>query len=90
MKNEEIKIVYNDEKMSIEHIKSYGVSSSNDFWYDQNKDEICYVIKGYGIIKFEDHEVKLCEGQSICIKKHVKHNVKETSFDCEWICVFTV
>lgn len=66
--------------LKIERIISHGHKSPPDFWYDQDKNELVFLLSGYGVIEFEDgRKVKLNPGDYLKINAHEKHRVTETS-----------
>lgn len=66
--------------IKIERIISHGHSSPKDFWYDQDKNELVFLLLGSGVIEFEDgRKVKLNPGDYLKINAHKKHRVAETS-----------
>ena len=78
------------EHISIERIISMGHSSPESGWYDQDKDEWVVVLKGKGIISFEDDsEVMMEPGDYLNIPAHQKHKVIWTEPDIEtiWLAV---
>ncbi|UUM32869.1 cupin domain-containing protein [Vibrio japonicus] len=77
--------------IKIERILSYGHTSPNDGWYDQEDNEWVLLLKGYGVIEFDDGRVvRLATGDYLNIKAHVKHKVVETCPDevTIWLAVF--
>ncbi|RQW64354.1 cupin domain-containing protein [Vibrio viridaestus] len=75
----------------IERILSQGHVSPENGWYDQVEHEWVIVLKGKGIIEFEDgRQVALAQGDYFNIQAHEKHRVIYTS-DSEttiWLAVF--
>lgn len=68
------------DNIKIERIISDGHSSPTDFWYDQDKNELVFLLLGSGVIEFEDgRKVKLNPGDYLKINAHEKHRVVETS-----------
>lgn len=66
--------------IKIERIISHRHSSPTDFWYDQDKNELVFLLLGSGVIEFEDgRKVKLNPGDYLKINAHEKHRVAETS-----------
>jgi len=57
VKKEVIEELFCDENLSIERITSKGQVSSDNFWYDQKKNEFVIVLQGKGIILFDDGRV---------------------------------
>ncbi len=70
----------------LERIISYGHTSPETGWHDQNHDEWIMILKGDAIITFEDkNDVKLIEGSYLNIPAHTKHRVSWTSQKTETI-----
>lgn len=66
--------------VKIERIISDGHKSPPGFWYDQDKNELVFLLSGYGVIEFENsRKVKLNPGDYLKINAHEKHRVAETS-----------
>lgn len=75
----------------IERIISHGHKSPPDFWYDQDKNELVFLLLGNGVIEFEDgRKVKLNPGDYLKIKAHEKHRVAETSKTTKtiWLAIY--
>ena len=75
----------------IERIISDNHSSPKDFWYEQKENEFVIVLKGEGIIEFENGEkVVLKEGDYLIIPSHKKHRVDRTSEKEKtiWLAIF--
>lgn len=65
--------------LKIERIVSFGHTTKEFEWYDQEHDEWVILLKGEAIVSFEDNEdVRLCAGDFINIKAHQKHRVSWT------------
>lgn len=65
--------------LRIERILSHGHSSPEEGWYDQAENEWVIVLKGQGVIEFEDGVIEtLSEGDFINIEAGVKHKVVST------------
>lgn len=88
MESEVVTEIFENEKLRVEKILSFGVISVDNFWYDQDCDEWAQVTKGNAILEFELKIIELNQGESYYIQAHMKHRVKYTSNDCEWLCVF--
>ncbi|HSA07203.1 MAG TPA: cupin domain-containing protein [Candidatus Gastranaerophilales bacterium] len=72
----------------IERIVSYGHKTPDDYWYDQNKDELVILLQGEAVILFDDEEeINLKSGDYLLIPKHKKHRVEKTSSPCIWLAV---
>ena len=86
---EEITVIFENDSLRMETVKSFGAKSSEGFWYDQQEEEIAVVSRGYAILEFEDEKkVELKAGEKCVIAPHERHRVAFTSEDCEWICLF--
>ena len=75
----------------IERIISYGHTSAEDFWYDQEEHEWLLLLEGEAIIAFDDGlEVALNKGDALNIKAHQRHQVRYTAKDKPtiWLAVF--
>jgi len=75
----------------IERITSFGQSSEEKFWYDQDETEWVIVLKGSAVIEFKNEElVEMFSGDYIFIQAHKKHRVKFTPPDEEtiWLAFF--
>lgn len=72
--------------IKIERIVSYGHTTPQNEWYDQNRDEWVMVLKGEAILSFFDgDDVKMRAGDYITIPAHQKHRVSWTKPDEETI-----
>ena len=81
----------NRDGVRIERIVSYGQSSPDEGWYDQDNHEWILVLHGEGELEFEDGErVKLLAGDSLMIPAHRKHKVVGTAPDTAtvWLAIF--
>lgn len=85
---EQIKVLFENEKIKVEEINSNGAVSPTDFWYDNPMDEWVSVTAGEAVLEFTDREMTLKTGDNYCIKAYEKHRVKYTSADCKWLCVY--
>ena len=66
--------------VKIERIISEGHASPKDFWYDQEKNEIVFLLQGSALIEYENGKiVELKLGDYLKILAHEKHRVKHTS-----------
>lgn len=64
----------------IERIVSTGQSSPPGFWYDQEEHEWVLVLRGRGVIEYEDgKQISLKPGDHLHIPARVRHRVRETS-----------
>ncbi len=88
--NQEIfETITQNNNIRIERIISYGQTTTNDYWYNQEEDEFVVIIKGNAKITYEDGEIfDLKEGDSLYIKAHQKHQVTYTSNPTIWLAIF--
>ena len=67
------------EGVRVERITSRGHSSPEDQWYDQRSDEWVVVLRGRGIIVYEDGAtVELSEGDWLHLPARCRHRVHWT------------
>jgi cupin 2 domain-containing protein len=83
-------ILFEDEKIKIEKIISYGFKNPDNFWYDQNEKEYVYIMQGNGRLLLENQEIELKQGDTFIIEAHIKHRVSFSSLfpPCVWLCMF--
>ncbi len=73
----------------VERIVSFGHATPEGEWYDQDEDEWCLVLEGWGRIAFGDgREITLGRGRSCLLPRHLRHRVAAASSPCVWLCVF--
>ncbi len=75
----------------IERIISKGHKSPENGWYDQDEHEWVIVLKGEGVLEFEDgSNCRLGTGDYLNIAAHTKHKVSWTDPDQAtlWLAVF--
>lgn len=80
-----------NDNFRVEKILSYGQSSPDEGWYDQEEHEWVILLSGYGVIEFEDgRNEKLLPGSYLHIQAHEKHKVVETSQNevTVWLAIF--
>lgn len=85
-----VEILLENKGVSIERIISKGHTSPASGWYDQPTNEWVMVLKGEGVIAFEDEpEIRLVAGSYIDIAAHKKHRVSWTDPNNEtiWLAV---
>ncbi|WP_372767592.1 cupin domain-containing protein [Pseudoalteromonas sp.] len=88
---EHFSVLIKSSSTRIERIVSFGQSSPQSGWYDQDKDEWVCVLSGYGVLEFENSsKVKLDVGDHLLIPAGCKHKVVETDPNSEtvWLAVF--
>ncbi len=66
-------------KLKIERIVSYGHTSPEAGWYNQESDEWVILLEGEAVLSFENEaDVRLEKGDYINIPAHTKHRVSWT------------
>jgi len=92
MPEELIEIITETDKIRIERIVSRAHSSPPDFWYDQEKNEYCILLKGQAGLAFENSDglIVMNPGDYINIPAHVRHRVEWTDSegDTIWLAIF--
>lgn len=91
LSNEIFETIVSTKNVKIERIISFGQTSPDGFWYDQNEHEWVLLLKGYAKLEFEGNKVvELKPGDFINIPAHQKHRVAYTSTFEEtiWLAVF--
>jgi cupin 2 domain-containing protein len=82
-REEIIEKLLENKNITIERIISTGQKSPDDFWYNQEKDEWVFLLKGSAILKFKDSQylkqVELKPGDYLLIPAHCEHRVEWTS-----------
>lgn len=77
--------------ISIERIVSFGQTTNENDWYDQNQNEFVLLLQGEARIGFDNGEEKnLSKGDFLVIPAHARHRVNYTSTQpvCIWLTVF--
>ena len=93
VKNQEIfqTIASGDGQFKIETIISTGQITPEDEVYDQNVDELVFLVQGEANLMFVDSNKEIClkKGDSVFIKAHCKHRVTFTSKEppCVWLAI---
>ena len=66
--------------LRVERIVSYGHSSQDGFWYDQDMSEWVLLLKGAARVRFEnaDELVEMLPGSFVNIPAHQRHRVEWT------------
>ena len=78
MANEIVEEIFSTKNFFVERIISDGQSSPQNFWYDQNTNELVFLLSGSAEIEFENEVVKLKPGDYLLIPAHTKHRVGKT------------
>lgn len=87
--NLELRFVLIDSQyLLIETIKSYGVTTPTDYFYDQAEYEWVCIIEGEAELTIEGVAYQLKRGATFMIAPHQKHQVTYASLDCVWLCLF--
>ena len=77
--NEFFEELVSKDGVKIERIVSYGHTTTEFDWYDQESDEWVILLKGEAVVSFEDEsDVRLKAGDFINIAAHKKHRVSWT------------
>jgi len=91
LSNEDFIDLVKSDNVRIERIVSFGQTSPESGWYDQNENEWVIVLEGFGTILFEDgSKITLKKGDFVNIPAHKKHKVSETVKNniTIWLAVF--
>lgn len=83
--------ILSTEGVRIERILSHGQSSPETGWYDQAENEWVLVLRGQGVIEFENGQlVTLSAGDYFNIKAGEKHRVASTTAEeiTVWLAIF--
>lgn len=91
-KDEITEVILENDKIRVERIVSQGQKSPDGFYYDQNEDELIYLIKGAAKLHLieANQSIHLIEGDFYYIPAHLKHRVEETDHKSKtiWLAVF--
>lgn len=72
----------------IEAIHSYGHSSPEGFWYDQQEEEWVLLARGSARLEFEgEGMIDLRSGDHLIIPANRRHRVESTSPDAVWVAL---
>lgn len=86
---EVIDILFEAPGVRLEKITSFGHSSPEGFWYEQEENEWVSLIEGWARIDFADgRHVILKAGDHLLIPAYEGHRVAETSKPAIWLCLF--
>jgi cupin 2 domain-containing protein len=79
LKEELFEQILSGKDFKVERIVSDGHFSPDNFWYDQEENELVFLLQGSAKISFEDApEVELHPGDYTNIPAHKKHRVEWT------------
>ena len=90
LKEELFEELISKNNLKIERIVSYGHTTKENEWYDQDSDEWVILLQGKAIISFENEDdVELHTGDYLNIPAHKKHRVSWTQPKQEtiWLAV---
>ncbi|OHU94774.1 cupin [Pseudoalteromonas byunsanensis] len=77
--------------LRIERIVSYGQTSPDSFWYNQDEHEWVIVLSGCGTVEFFDGQEHILKcGDFLNIPAHTKHRVSHTANTeaTVWLAIF--
>ena len=79
-----------NQNIKIERIISYGQTSPDSFWYDQEENEFVLLLEGEAKIEFKDKTIALKRGDYLLIPKYTKHRVSYTlpNKPTIWLAIF--
>ena len=90
--NEVSEVLAQSKSVRIDRIVSFGQSSPEGFWYDQDQAEWVIVLQGEAKLLLEGDEepIHLTTGDHLTIPAHLKHRVEWTMLDAPtiWLAVF--
>ncbi len=88
-KDNEIEVItalFSMKEARLEWIVSYGQSSDEGFWYEQDQDEWVMLLKGNAVLRFEgDCDLSLQAGDCLTLPAGLKHRVHSVSDDAIWL-----
>ena len=88
---EMVTLLAKSQHVRIERIVSYGNTSPEQFWYDQDEHEWVVVLQGEAKLLFENHaSLHMKSGDHVLIPAHQKHRVEWTTphEPTVWLAVF--
>lgn len=85
-----VTMLLESDNLRIERIVSYGHSSPEGFWYDQDEHEWVIVLQGKAKVAIPDGIRELGPGDFLNIPAHQKHRVEWTAPDepTIWLAIF--
>ncbi len=77
--------LYRNDTLEIELITSSD--TPDQCIYDQDHDEVVFLISGSATLLIEEKEIELKEGDYLCISAHTRHRVVKTERGCRWLSI---
>ena len=90
LKEELFEEILSSKNLKIERIVSYGHTTKENEWYNQDSQEWVILLQGKAIISFEDEDdITLKPGDYLNIPAHKKHRVSWTQDGSEtiWLAI---
>ncbi len=90
LNNELFENLLTKDNLKIQKIVSYGNTTPEYEWYDQEENEWVIVLEGEAVLSFEEREdIRLKKGDFINIPAHTKHRVSWTTKSEEtiWLAI---
>lgn len=90
LKEELFEEILSSKNLKIERIVSYGHTTKENEWYNQDSHEWVILLQGKAVISFEDEDdITLKPGDYLNIPAHKKHRVSWTQDSSEtiWLAV---
>jgi len=92
LKQEVVEELLRGKEFRMERIVSRGHCSEKEFWYDQEEDELVFLLSGEARLQFEHDNslLSLKPGDYVHIPAHQRHRVDwtSTSEDSIWLALF--
>jgi len=92
LSKEVIEILAQSKDIRIERIVSFGQSSPDGFWYDQDQAEWVMILQGEAklLLEGDEESIHMTAGDHLTIPSHQKHRVEWTMPDAPtiWLAVF--
>ena len=88
--NELLDVLASGKNVRIERIVSFGNTSPEGFWYDQDEQEWVLLLQGAARLTIEDRFVDLKPGDSLNIPAHTRHRVEwtDTTQPTIWLAIY--
>ena len=83
--------IFSNDSIEIERIVSYGLTTPEGFWYNQDKNEWVLLLTGEAEIEYKNGEKRyLKAGDYLMIPSHQEHRVSFTSKqpNASWLCFY--